>query len=113
MKVADVSEQIETHIFGSGALSWDWWTGARRVDDSTWEIESCDPDWFDQHALHVVTNQDLFAAARELLSDDIGSRYARLGFLDFTMMNWDNLDLDADSADLILQQACFGEILYG
>lgn len=112
----DATEFASLHIFGSGALSYPWWVDIERTVEG-WLITSEDPDSDGGTVISEVTAGDLIDAARTLLHEmrytavgDDGS-YTRLGLLNFVALN-DDTDIDADVADLILQTAVLGEVVY-
>jgi hypothetical protein len=96
------------NIFGASAGMWSWWY---RIDHTTgdWDTPGYvtlsieDPD-DDRLLIHKdVTPEDIFAAldkATEMYPWHFGRRDGLL-------------DLDASSADLVLQVALFGEAVYG
>ena len=95
-------------VFGSGALgTWDWWSDLSFIHntDGTLVIGTRPNENGTDEIIRVrITADDLAEAARVVVE-----RY-RLP-INKAVLELDNLD--ADGADLILQQAIFGEVIYG
>lgn len=95
-------------VFGSGALSeWEWWSEIRFIHnrDGALAVGMRPTEFGDYEVIKkTITSNDLAEAARVVVE-----RY-RLP-INKAVLELDNLD--ADGADLILQQAVFGEVIYG
>lgn len=115
--MSDTDVLIKDHLLGSGALSYPWWYEARYRDEIL-TLVTIDPDDYDNMVGGILTIDDLREAALEMLKKGYGSRYARTGWTYFYMTQFvpeleAELDLDADSADTLLQYALLGEVVYG
>jgi hypothetical protein len=114
MTTLEEREDLTDHILGSGALSYPWYAGC-----SINLAENLITIVIDEDKVTYFTNFDnLLDAAHQLyvlntntaVGDDTG--YTRRGLWDISQMNFDEADIDADVADLIIQQAIFGEVVY-
>lgn len=107
------------HVFGAGALTWDWWLASESRGVNGGDVE---PDW--QVTVTVgepgdaetatVTHARLMTAARRVLrarpryaSDALVRECRNLVF------EADAADFDAASGDELLQVAVLGEVVYG
>ncbi|MGW4446432.1 hypothetical protein [Streptomyces sp. NPDC004682] len=125
-KIKSATQQdTEGWIFGSGCLSYSWWGKCEKVgwdydpetleapDGWKWSIECDDPEGFTGPIVKEITHADLMRAARKLASkgftlrDDVRQEARNLIF------NADDADFDADMADVLLQTAVLGEVVYG
>jgi hypothetical protein len=97
-KMIDKHELLEDHIFGSGALSYPWWFDVQRpVSSESVYVTS-------EQGVHTVTASKVRSAFVKLVMD---------GFPALKGTDLADPDIDAEMADCILQQACFGEVIYG
>lgn len=104
-------EEWEEAIFGSGCLSYPWWVSVERHGDTVlagepiWKVTWTDPD---STAPYLITE------SRYLTAHDMAVNAGRLAAESPTLARaLTDHDLDADMADLILQQTVFGEVIYG
>lgn len=107
IEFAFTDEDIETHIFGSGFQTWEWWHNFESFD---WGYRI--------HAENPVNDNDF---SRDCSYDDIRRTVGEIlsGKHDFTIAraqlangNVDEMDLDSDGADQIMQIAVFGEVVF-
>lgn len=115
----DERDAVETIIFGSGCLMYPWYRGFARTVEG-WHISTDDPEDPSCFTAKEINIPDLRQAASTLLTEgkyaaigDAGGRYTRLGLADFSAGRYDDCDLDSDVADLIVQQALYGEVVWG
>lgn len=96
------------NIFGASAGMWSWWNGISHLTGD-WDTPGLvlltveDPDNEDRVISKSLRPEDIFAAlakATEFYPWHFGRRDGLL-------------DLDASSADLVLQVAIFGDAVYG
>lgn len=107
-------------IFGSGCLSYPWWSDVQREtrpvkrngvpigEQTVWIVEGNNPD--DPQGMPVtgvLTLPDLAEAASAIVTE---ARFAGSVTLARQIVE---RDLDADGADMILQRAVFGDVIYG
>lgn len=113
-------QELDTHIFGSGALSYPWYQYGTFVNYRLDEVNIVaeDPDGDFLYKTYAISFEDLVRAAQTLLDErkniavgDDGS-YTRKGLTDLVNENWDECDIDADVADLIIQTAIYGEVVF-
>lgn len=96
------------HIWGSGATSCPWWGESdpyrNGIDDTAWPVTlvSVDPE-SGQSRTHLLRRKDVEEAVRALRDPELST----------LLSDPDSADIDADLADRVLQQACFGEVIYG
>lgn len=97
-------DSLWSQVFGSGWEMWEWWTGYTFVEGA-WDTEGVvvithqnpeDPD-------EPATNHRIDPAALEAAYLKVAQKYPHL--LD--------QDIDAGLGDVILQVACFGDVIYG
>lgn len=106
------AEEVEDLITGTGALSYDWWTGAERVEQdgvAGWEFTHDDGD-SDEGAGDVLT----WVSDQQIL--DAAGRFLAEGRLQYNVTDVmiDSIGyLDAPDADLVLQYAVFGRGIFG
>ena len=94
--VISKTDLLETYIVGSGALSYPWWEDAEMTEDGI-----------------KLTSWD---GVHELSSSKVRSAFVKLVMEAFPALQGTDLedpDLDAEMADCVLQQAAFGDIVYG
>ena len=80
-------------IFGSEFETWDWWYAYTNFQGGDWE----------HHCLaevYHIDEEDDYRHTFQLRIDDIAHSLL-------------NQDFDAGAADMVIQQACFGEVVYG
>lgn len=93
------------NIVGSCFETWSWWTGWSYEEGSSWEkpgailLDAIDPDY-----------GDLLFEDKRITLEDMAKAYGELVSQGYRL---DPTDLDADAADVIVQQAAFGEVVYG
>jgi hypothetical protein len=96
-KMIDKHEFLEDHILGSGALDFcPWWEAVEMTEDGI--------------------NFTSWDGVHELTASKIRSAFVKLVMDGFPALKGTDLadpDIDAEMADCILQQACFGEVIYG
>lgn len=94
-------EEIESMIFGTGALVWEWWRDVTPEGDAAWRVRS------EQNPAGTVVRDDVIAyQAGKWLSTQTRTGDIR------DAINEDLGYLDASAADCVLQLAAFGEIIY-
>jgi len=119
----DERDAVETIIFGSGCLSYSWYFHISKTVEG-WMLTMENSNWNGGNdnvtVQKEVTIPDLREAASKLLIEgkyaaigDESGRYTRLGLADFSAGRYDDCDLDADVADLIIQQAVYGDVVFG
>ena len=92
----DKTELLEDHIIGSGALPSPWWEDAEMTEYGV-----------------KLTSWD---GVHELTAGNVRSAFVTLvmtGFPALKGTDLDDPDLDAEMACCVLQQAAFGDIVYG
>ena len=92
----DKIELLEDYILGSGALSSPWWTDAEMIEDGV-KLTSWD-------GVHELTYGNVRSALVTLVMT---------GFPALKGIDLEDPDLDAEQACCVLQQAAFGQIVYG
>lgn len=111
--------EVYNLVAGTGALSWEWWhragfyNGKTEVEDEAEMTEETilrlradDPD-SERIVGYTLTMQEIVNAAGVLLARGFGGS-------DASEMAGEDLGYaDANMADNVLQQACFGRIVYG
>lgn len=103
------AEEVWSNVLGSAWEDWDWWQEIKYSDGSSWDkvgeitVSITDPD--DENGEKVITKtlnvHDLAKAYGELVAENYGGT------------NLNIHDLDAVYGDCVLQQAIFGEVIYG
>ena len=96
-------------IFGSEFETWEWWYAYTNFQGGDWE-HHCLAEvyhYLDEDNGEVIpfqlTIDHIVAAITALIQQgNIGVTNALI-----------NEDFDADAADMVIQQACFGEVVYG
>ena len=108
-------QDVADHIFGSGCLTYEWWSDVGETVEG-WMVYAWDEN-FEADESKVtnkeITIPDLRNAANALVEEGVGDRYTRLGLIDFYLGDYENCDIDANAADLILQKAFYGEVVWG
>ena len=112
MLTKDEIEELDIHLFGSGALSYPWYYDVD-VNGDVITFTVMDPNDEAAQVVKKITYEDFFTAAKVLHTQPGWNDYGRAGFTNLYARNWDELDLDADSADIVMQQAIYGEIIFG
>lgn len=120
--VAFDDQEWSDAIFHSGCLSYPWWSDCHREHrpvrrngkpvgtEPVWIVEGNDPDDPNGTSMPVtatLTLQDIAEAASALI------REARFAGALTVAQQVVAKDLDADGADMILQRAVFGDVIYG
>ena len=96
-KMIDKTELFEDRILGSGALGfYSWWIDAEMTDDGV--------TLYSDEGVHTVTATQARSAFVKLVMEKYPA---------FQGVNLTDPDIDAELADCILQQAAFGEVLFG
>lgn len=92
----DKDEFLRDHILGSGMFTYPWWTGVEMTDDGvtimSWE------------GVHTVTASKVRSTFVNMVME---------GFPALKGTDLSDPDLDAGMADCVLQQAAFGDVIYG
>ena len=102
------ADELWQMIFGSEFETWDWWEAYTNFQDGDW----------DRHCLAEVYHFDEEDGTRktfQLRIDNIADAVSSLiqqGYGNIANAVA-NQDFDASTADMVIQQACFGEIVYG
>lgn len=100
-------EEINDLIFGTGVLGHPWWVSAVVIGDS-WRITHEDPE--DEGAVQTLLTAEQICTA---FSECIQNEYVDPGCSDTKEAIGESLGfLDANAADVVLQWAVFGEIIY-
>ena len=102
--------EVVSNILGSSGTIYDWWTGFEYDDQYDWDYLPVDADLefitasIEDPSIEgatITTRLSVRALALAFLEcDDLGYR-----------VDWDNMD--APSADVVLQKAVLGEVVYG
>ena len=96
-KMIDENELLEDHILGSGALGYySWWIDAERADGGV--------TLYSDEGVHTVTATKVRSAFVKLVMEKYPA---------FQGVSLTDPDIDAELADCVLQQAAFGEVLFG
>lgn len=93
----DKNEFLEYHILGSGMFGYaPWWLDVEDTEDGvtmhSWE------------GVHTVTATQVRSAFVKLVME---------GFPALKGVDLEDPDIDAEMADCVMQQACFGTTIYG
>lgn len=105
---AVTEQELWDGVLGSGAIqAWDWWRGVVFEDGASWETPGIVKVFaYDESGAAIAPKRiavaDLVHAANKVARID-----RKLGTNVFAITN-----LDADTADLVLQVAVFGEVIY-
>jgi hypothetical protein len=105
-------EEIDDMVFGAGGTMYPWWLDVERIhpEDGTWlsgiKVRSWDGEGEGEHfKISKLTNEQILLAVEKawIHLDDVAQRdmTEHLG------------QADAIAADIVLQVAVFGEIVYG
>lgn len=117
-------QEIFDAVFGSGFGTWSWWrkaalSGSVLDDDyqasDGWIVEVWveDPDDEDEVIKKLVRASDIITACTNIVTDG-GYRASFVNECSNLLYNADELDMDADDADVLMQYIMFdGEIIYG
>ena len=65
------------------------------------------------NTVHKVTYKDIVDACAKIVSGKASSRSDIMSAVAQAFIDYENADMDADCYDVIIQVACFGEIIYG
>jgi hypothetical protein len=98
-------------IFGSAWESWDWWLDYEFLEGSDWDtvglvrVVGLDPegDQVSDKIEKILTIEDLVKSYTHLVNSNPN----------IPTMSYGELDLDASDGDVIIQQAIFGDVIYG
>lgn len=102
------AQEVEDLVFGTGGLSWPWWYGAKQTTQGyRFFYDRPDHDEGTFKGNRWVSNQKILDAAARFLAEGRGGEDAR------EMMSESIGYADAAAADVILQYAVLGEIVYG
>lgn len=111
---ADATEFVNEAVYGSGVLTYEWYTGCEKTVEGYVVTIDCEGEY----GRKELTTSDILDAARKLLDErkyaavgDDGS-YTRLGLANLIALDYDQTDIDADVADLILQTAVLGDVVF-
>lgn len=104
-------DEVNDMIFGTGVLASEWWVNATRLPDGdSWRFTCYDGEHEDGTTItKVITTDEIAAAFTEALTYehvDPASSDTKEAFEDSLGA------LDALAADVILQYAMYGEIVY-
>lgn len=99
------TDEIEDLIFGSGALSYPWWTECKQIKQGHYRITAVDPDYPDDEDAQITL---IFPAS--LFTYAIGVVASTYPWHAQTIID---RDLDADLVDMALQTVVHGEVVYG
>lgn len=115
-------QDTDDHFLGSGALDFCPWynniSTTEATDTESWTLKFTDPE--DEPADNesakerTVTHTDIMRAVRLIASGkmDVRDEY-RKECLKFQFGRLDEVDFDAVSADVVIQVAAFGKVIYG
>lgn len=104
------ADELWSMIFGAGGETWAWWHNVDFLDGSDWDkhgrvyLEADDPDHEgdpDECVGAVFTIDDVVRALEELVDHSL------------VMRDLQREDFDASSADCVMQQMLYGEIVWG
>ncbi|AYB70196.1 hypothetical protein SEA_ONEIAGILLIAN_86 [Microbacterium phage OneinaGillian] len=102
------TEEVDDLVFGTGALSLPWWHSAHRTPQGyRFRFDHPDHEEGTFKGNRWVSNQQILNAAGRFLAEGRGGDDAR------EMMSDSIGYADAVAADVILQYAVLGEIVYG
>ena len=96
-------------IFGSEFETWDWWDAYTNFQGGDW-AHHCLAEVY-----HIAVEDGYKTTSFQLRIDDIVDAITALiqqGYNDIANALI-NQDFDAETADTVIQQACFGEVVYG
>jgi hypothetical protein len=96
-----------SEIFGSTEFTFDWWLKVKYLDGASWEkpglVEITVLDGNNERLTKVLGIEDLVIAYEDVVTQGLGHCG---GVVDIENM-------DECASDLVLQQAMFGEVIYG
>lgn len=107
-------EDIDLHIFGSGLGQYDWWWRFQNADNG-YVVKAEDPHYPDEGVKTIsktVTNDDI----RRVMGEILEGKHQCAGAAKWQIQNGigtGDFDIDADGADLIMQIATYGKVIYG
>jgi hypothetical protein len=124
----DVPEPVtEQVIFASGAMSYSWWLEYQRnwsdaaEDDLqapkgwVWRVTGGNDEDTDDQKTAVITHEVILRTARLIVAGDGGKYVPKNVQRECALLLFDHesVDLDASAADVVLQVAVFGKVIYG
>lgn len=98
-------DSLWSQVFGSGWETFEWWANYTFIEGD-WDVEGVvvithqDPD----DTEGAATNHRIDAAALKAAYRKVGQKYPHLLV---------DQDIDAGLGDVIVQVACFGDVVYG
>lgn len=118
------SKELRDSVFGSGCLQYSWWRSFKLGMDGIAPGEqpvvvTYDSPEGEGWCTSAVSDDDLFAAARKVVAEDTnwpkyqGPSASTIEQAALLLYSASNADLDADTADQLLQVAVLGSVIYG
>ena len=107
-------EDIDMHIFGSGLEQYGWWWRFQNTDNG-YVVKAEDPNFPDEGVKTIsktITNDDI----RRVMGEILEGKHQCAGAAKWQIQNGigtGDFDIDADGADLIMQIATYGKVIYG
>lgn len=103
-------EAIEDIIEGAG-YGIHYWATKAVVDDEAQTYEVTDGETGKSYLLHY---QDINKAIQSLLDREVAIRSDIVDAIALDLMNYEDAHrMDSEAYDVIIQVACFGEVIYG
>jgi hypothetical protein len=118
-------QDTETHIFGSGCLSYSWYINASRSfeypemfpydapDGWSWSLSAENPEEGPATVSKVINHDRVIDAMRAIADHGLGKTnqdcVVQCGRF---LTDPEDADFDADTADQVLQVVLFGEVVY-
>ena len=102
-------ETIVTAVLGSAYTVWGWWRDVQFATGYSWHQHPVDPDtpFVTVWAEDPESGDDL---ARDLTVRDIVSAFLLANI--WVDKDADDIDLDADSGDVVMQEAVYGDYIF-
>lgn len=110
---AELTELFE-NIIDDGGYAIGYWVskGHHDADAHTYKVtlqDECVDEWKSK----TITYQDLYDASKKLASGEVKVNSATKKVCQQIVTDASDVDYDADDADVIIQVALFGEIVFG
>jgi hypothetical protein len=107
-------DDIDLHIFGSGFEYYGWWWQFKTVDNG-YVVTAEDPNYPDDGVKTIsktVSNDDI----RRVMGEILERKHQYTGNARWQIQNGigaGDFEIDADGADLIMQVAMYGKVVFG
>lgn len=114
-------QETESFIFGSGFDTYSWWHEIRALTHNpandapnnwAWKVAYEDPTTGESRTV-TVGHPMIMRSVRKIMTRQVPTYDSLVKESRNLLFNPDNADLDANDADVIMQVALFGEIVYG